>query len=817
MTKTRDNHYVPQWYQRGFFDTNRSTLKYLDMRPEIHTLRDGREIAARSKFDAPTARCFFQTDLYSTFFGPYINDEIERRLFGSLDTKGSNAVRAFIGGDQAEWHKHFLDFFEYIDAQKTRTPKGLDWLRNHYPLLHQNDLMMEMQGIRRLHCTIWTEGVREIVSAEESSIKFLVSDHPVTIYNYAVPPEDDLCRYPNDPSVALKASQTLYPLNRDFCLILTNLEFAENSSLEDPRRKRSFARNYRNSWVKTDALIRSRRLSNEQVAEVNFILKARARRYIAAGREEWLYPESIVRDSWDSLRETLRPPTDELWHFGGEMYASFEDGSVRYQDKYGRTEKEREFLQKNVDEKKLGPNDLCGCGSGRQFRGCCKAKSLDLRPTWSELSIRERNIILLRALIDVLGINEGKDWEQARRDINDEDIERIYFLYDALWPLETDLLSLLPKPDGAFRAVFTGLIDPRAVMEFAVGASLYFGEIIMQNSFPHPGVFAKEYNPRENPKAFRQEFLKSAFLFLTLGPLVERGIINLIPDPIHFDAHLRGQMFHMANERSAGLQVDPDDDPRTKWFMRDDFRRSLWTLPREAQGNMIRQALPNLSDEDISNTLDFVATQRADDPLAVLQDDTFINEGGQLMLTQMAPNFEITLFLAQATGAAVITDSAYRWREIQAAQHQEWGLVTRLLPQLEGRIGAAEHLFLGDILSVEKLSASELFARYRALLRDVYRYLGRVGERGRKLNWEAQLPRRFVEVHARSQSVICNASKLALPGQIECVIPQGGIRHNHVNRMLLTSGADHYLDHVPMAFYLSRKDVEFYDTSPVWA
>ena len=33
MSKTRNNHYVPQWYQEGFFEIGRSTLAYLDMKP----------------------------------------------------------------------------------------------------------------------------------------------------------------------------------------------------------------------------------------------------------------------------------------------------------------------------------------------------------------------------------------------------------------------------------------------------------------------------------------------------------------------------------------------------------------------------------------------------------------------------------------------------------------------------------------------------------------------------------------------------------------------------------------------------------------
>jgi hypothetical protein len=227
--------------------------------------------------DTYTSRAFRERDLYSTFFGTSVNDEIERRLFGDIDTRGSNAIRAFAGSDVGEWHRHFQTLFEYIDIQKIRAPKGLDWLRAQYPTLTQNELMFEMQGIRTMHCTIWSEGVREIVSAEDADVKFIISDHPVTIYNHAAPAEAPLWADPNDPTIALKASQTVFPLNRNFCLILTNLEYARDPSTS-PLDKRTFARNYRSSMVRTDAFIRTRKLSNQEVAWINYVLKARARR-----------------------------------------------------------------------------------------------------------------------------------------------------------------------------------------------------------------------------------------------------------------------------------------------------------------------------------------------------------------------------------------------------------------------------------------------------------------------------------------------------------------------------------------------------------
>jgi hypothetical protein len=252
------------------------------MTPDRRVLPDGRVIVQNSAWDdTPTTRAFRQKDLYSTFFGTSVNDEIERRLFGDVDGRGSNAVRAFIGTDVSEWHEHFQTFFEFLDTQKIRTPKGLDWLKAQYPALSQNELMFEMQGIRMLHCTIWAGGVREIVSAEDSDVKFITSDHPVTIYNHAVPPTDGACAYPLDPGIALRGSQTIYPLNRDDCLILTNLEYAKDPST-GPLEKRTFARNYRQSLTRIDAFVRMRKLTAQEVAQINFIMKKRARRFIGA-------------------------------------------------------------------------------------------------------------------------------------------------------------------------------------------------------------------------------------------------------------------------------------------------------------------------------------------------------------------------------------------------------------------------------------------------------------------------------------------------------------------------------------------------------
>ncbi len=804
MSITRNNHYVPQWYQAGFFEPGRSSLAYVDMTPDRRVLPDGRVIVQNSAWDdTSTSRAFRQKDLYSTFFGTSVNDEIERRLFGDIDGRGSKAVRAFIGTDECEWHQHFETFFEFLDIQKIRTPKGLDWLKAQYPAISQNELMFEMQGIRMLHCTIWVGGVREIVSAEDSDVKFITSDHPVTIYNHAVPPTDGVCAYPLDPGIALRGSQTLYPMDRDHCLILTNLEYAKDPST-DPLQKRTFARNYRQSVTKIDSFIRERKLTAQEVAEINFIIKKRARRYIGGGRKEWLYPERTVTRPWSELRKTLMPPELGLFEFGGEIFVQYESGDVHYQDEFGRTEKPREFLIKKPPDKPLRPGDYCGCGRGKSFKECCQSKPEALRPAWNEKSIRERNLMLQNGIVNVLELKSGKDWVQIRRELTDDKIAKIYGLYEALWPLETDLLALLPKPDGEARAVYTGSIHPSLISDFALAAPLYFGELIVAHPFIHSGVMAKEYRPTENPKSYRQEFLKDVLFFLNVMPLVDLGVVNLIPDPCDFDYHLRQQMMRMADDRSIGLQLDPKQEPRLKKQMDEDSRRSIMLMSPGAMRRQIRKLMPHLDEKQVESVMRYSVRQRELDPLAVLQEGSLEGGkgGGQMNMFKLVPNFEMTMYLAQATGAYIVTDSPLRWSEVQRAIRQRYKAATPGLATLVIDIERSKFAFPQSATDVVAAALSKTGAGYPDLLRDLFKYLSNLEERGAKPNREAQLVGRFAKEHAAAQA---GFEKLGVPlkeGRMLCVFPPGGMQDNTVNRLLLMSSSEMHLSGVPMAFFI---------------
>jgi hypothetical protein len=405
---------------------------------------------------------------------------------------------------------------------------------------------------------------------------------------------------------------------------------------------------------------------------------------------------------------------------------------------------------------------------------------------------------------------------QIRRELTDEKIAKIYGLYEGLWPLETDLLALLPKPDGEARAVYTGSIHPSSITDFALAAPLYFGELIVAHPFVHSGVLKKEIRPTENPRSFRQEFLKTILLFLNVMPLVDLGLINLIPDPCDFDFHLREQMMRMAEDRSSGLRFDPEQEPRVKKQLEEDTRRSIMLMPPDAMRKRLRKFMPDVDEQQVAATMRFAERKRELDPLAVLQEGSLEGGkgGGQMNMLKLIPNFEITMYLAQATGACIVTDSAFRWTEVKRAMRQPFKAATGGLATLVTDIERSKFAFPQDVMDVIAAASNRTGAGYPDLLRDLFKYLSNIKERGAKPNREAQFVGRFARAHAVAQGQFKKLEIPAQKGRFSCVFPPGGIQDNTVNRLLLMSSSERHLSGVPMAFFIEPAEESLADAEP---
>lgn len=363
----RNNHYVPVWHQKRFVSP-RSTgneLFYLNLQPEY--FKDPRGVTHQRR---PVRRqgprhCFCETDLYTLKF-PLVNaTDVERLFFGEIDSKGRVAVDYFTnfkhGGPDPG--KVFNDFIIYLTTQKLRTPKGLAWLADAVQTKDRDILLNYMTHYRQLFGAIWTESVWSIADASDSDTKLIISDHPVTVYNRRCGPRSQWCRGPNDPEIIFNATHTLFPLSLNKLLILTNLSWVRNP-YQNPVSARPNPNLFRGAMFYVLGVQVGRILTEQEVREINFIIKSRAWRYVAAGEEEWLYPEKHVSKSdWARFGHGyLLMPDPRSVSFSSGVLIGFKGGRSTGYDAYGRRPGDRDYRR----EEASGPDEFY---TFHKFRG----------------------------------------------------------------------------------------------------------------------------------------------------------------------------------------------------------------------------------------------------------------------------------------------------------------------------------------------------------------------------------------------------------------------------------------------------------------
>lgn len=333
------NHYVPEWFQYRFIPPACKEKKfyYLDLKPETRVSKGHRySRSAMLRWGPP--RCFCRDDLYTTVLGEWKSTKIEENFFGPVDDKGKHAVEYLANFEHPSADRDmFRAILRYMSIQKLRTPKGLASLAGITDTSGKNDLLIRMQELQQLFCAIWAECIWSIADASNSATKFILSDHPITVYNEGCFPASKFCRAHSDPEIWLSGTHTIFPLSSDKILILTNLSWVQDR-YGNPLKERPNPNPFRRAMFNVMKIQTGRMLSDEEVNEINFIIKRRAYRYIAAAERDWLYPEKqIPTNRWDRLGGGyLLMPDPRDVSFGDELIIGYRSGGSVMFDEYGR-------------------------------------------------------------------------------------------------------------------------------------------------------------------------------------------------------------------------------------------------------------------------------------------------------------------------------------------------------------------------------------------------------------------------------------------------------------------------------------------------
>ena len=310
---------------------------YLDLKPEW-VVRDGHRFTRRDLLHWGPASCFAEDELYTVKWGSEKNVDIEKFFFGRVDSGGKSAVEFFsdFKFDNAGQGEAFNSLMNYMSIQKLRTPKGLGWLSELTDGRVSNNRLIRLQKIQNIYCAIWTECVWQIADATKSATKFIISDHPVTVYNRGCFPGSKFCTGFNDPDIRMVASHTYFPLSIEKILILTNLAWVRNP-YQNERTLRPNPNFFHDTIFNFTDIQIYRNLTEQEVLEINYLTKQRALRYIAGAEREWLYPEKQLPSThWNKLgRGWLLMPEPRDIYMGGEVLVGYKGGGSDAWSEYG--------------------------------------------------------------------------------------------------------------------------------------------------------------------------------------------------------------------------------------------------------------------------------------------------------------------------------------------------------------------------------------------------------------------------------------------------------------------------------------------------
>tara|TARA_B110000090_G_scaffold137615_1_gene151319 strand:- start:66 stop:1214 length:1149 start_codon:yes stop_codon:yes gene_type:complete len=377
-------------------------------------------------------------------------------------------------------------------------------------------------------------------------------------------------------------------------------------------------------------------------------------------------------------------------------------------------------------------------------------------------------------------------------------VSKIYGVYGDLWPKDTDIYDLLPKPDSKFRGLYTGFIDPRIVGDFALGVAPFFDELLMQHPFINPNTIKPNFSPVESAGQYKHQALKDIMFMLEVEPMVVAGMLNLIPDPCSFDSHLQHQMMSMAAKREDNSYISERDMKKAAVLGVEDLLNLTFMLPWQEKERMIRAEFPFLTDEQISTLKSEVEANAPTNPLILLQ-DTVMSGSGQLMMFQMNPNYEMALFIAQATGSVIVTDSETRWHEFQRAQHRDQGIVSYPWNLINNFIC---NVSLGsDAWEISDAHKATKYVMLRKELKDLNEIV-REGIYGNDISkiLQTRLIDRFENMHDQMER------KQGREASIRFLMPKHGFVDNNAQRLLLQSNCSSYMPKVDMVIYICTKE-----------
>lgn len=327
---------------------------------------------------------------------------------------------------------------------------------------------------------------------------------------------------------------------------------------------------------------------------------------------------------------------------------------------------------------KIGRNQECPCGSGKKFKHCCLGKidweALFAAPEEAaarHMTLRGKNLYFLNCILGELQLdwfNPATHFADIKRAFTPEVVRRIHSAILNIWPDLDDFERTLEAETGTVTALYTGNYQPEAVFRAVTRLSLYCDKIYLVDPFMHAERVRDDFNPILHPEQHRGNASKFAFLWLSLLPWIDAGVVNFVRPLTDFVPGLRGELLRMQRQRWNGntklkaLAEEEADERMSRSQLFDRGFRELEILG--CSETKLREFYRSMKDPPSSEDdfIRYIQRRRDEHPYFV---EMLPDQTQEFIYQTTGAHYELAKRMCSITDSHIVTDMRTRWKEVE--------------------------------------------------------------------------------------------------------------------------------------------------------
>ena len=325
---------------------------------------------------------------------------------------------------------------------------------------------------------------------------------------------------------------------------------------------------------------------------------------------------------------------------------------------------------------KFKRNAPCPCRSGKKYKKCCEGKvdwdhiANDApHKAMRHLSICGKNLIFLSLCANILGFDPSErkiSWPTVKKAITPQVVQAIHLAVMTVWPDEDDLMRVLREEADDMSGLYVGTYDLDAVRKGVTRHCLYSDSILLVDPFTYARHINDEYNPLIKPEQYITDTLKCLRLWFGFAPWISAGIVRFIRTRDDFDLKLKWECIGIQEERckqhpELGAALEAEAKGRLQAMEERMVGESMLRLPDDYMADVLRQTC---TEQEVQDFLKHMKKKREADPYYAGPADGHMRHS-ELTRETTGANYEMAKRTALTTGSYLITDLAYRWKEIE--------------------------------------------------------------------------------------------------------------------------------------------------------